>query len=437
MPLFARRRLQAMLDELQPKLVGSKGRDLLVRLEKKQIDQALPAEMELAVLWALSRLGPLEIEPTWFPSTRLPDAASEMLFRGRRTVLEVAALSDASLPGDEGMRNSHRKLCQLAGAIRKGAGKRISSYFLEESFHASGKYTRRIKAPRSLDIGPEIQARLQAWLQPDLPPPGDRLHLREADLDVVLTWHDQVQHGFAFGSSMPPEVHDLVDNHLCAVLTREADQLKATAFTDLRCLVLADVGSTLLRRIDDLDSTHRRVSGAQIIRAFLHRPRPGLDVVVVLSPNRHTPLNAYRTELAWKVSAFGRPGAAPLSGDGIDRLVGQLPTPRFEGYQARQLHEQGLYAHDARPWSVGTTILSGDRRMTYKVSSRVLLEVLAGVTPASELLDRRGDGNLLLYKIRHGRTIQAMRLEPGGVDEDDDYAVFEFADDPAALPLKV
>lgn len=51
MPIFTRRRLQAMLNDLAPCLDEAKGKDLLRRLENKRVEQALPAEMELALLW--------------------------------------------------------------------------------------------------------------------------------------------------------------------------------------------------------------------------------------------------------------------------------------------------------------------------------------------------------------------------------------------------
>lgn len=57
MPIFTRRRLQAMLNDLAPRLDEAKGKDLLRRLENKRVEQALPAEMELALLWGLLQLG--------------------------------------------------------------------------------------------------------------------------------------------------------------------------------------------------------------------------------------------------------------------------------------------------------------------------------------------------------------------------------------------
>ena len=53
-----------MLDELAPILDDRKRKDLLARLNhKKKEDQALPAEMELALLWATHSLGEMEVEP--------------------------------------------------------------------------------------------------------------------------------------------------------------------------------------------------------------------------------------------------------------------------------------------------------------------------------------------------------------------------------------
>ena len=73
MAIFARRRLQAMLDEISPRVENSKVRDLLSRIESKEIEQALPAEMELGIVWAIAQLGPAEIEPHWYGQSSLPD----------------------------------------------------------------------------------------------------------------------------------------------------------------------------------------------------------------------------------------------------------------------------------------------------------------------------------------------------------------------------
>ena len=55
-----------MLDDLAPLVDAHKLSDLKARLENKRTSQAVPAEFELGVLWALSTMGELEVEPEWY-----------------------------------------------------------------------------------------------------------------------------------------------------------------------------------------------------------------------------------------------------------------------------------------------------------------------------------------------------------------------------------
>lgn len=99
MPIFTRRRLEAMLNELMPSLEPSKARDILARLEKKKVDQALPAEAELSLLWALSRLGEIDNEPYWWGDQSRPDAYTESLLIGQAAAIEITAINDNRMSG--------------------------------------------------------------------------------------------------------------------------------------------------------------------------------------------------------------------------------------------------------------------------------------------------------------------------------------------------
>src|SRR5690349_2963562 len=99
MPLFARRRLQSMLDTLAGHLEVAKLKDIHARLESKRVDQALPAEVELGVIWALSQMGAVEVEPSWFGGRR-PDVFTAELFE-TPAVVEITALSDARLAQED------------------------------------------------------------------------------------------------------------------------------------------------------------------------------------------------------------------------------------------------------------------------------------------------------------------------------------------------
>ena len=68
-----------MLDELSRHITATKANDLLARLEHRKTSAALAAEAELSMLWAISRVAHLTIEPTLPGSNRHPDASTNNL----------------------------------------------------------------------------------------------------------------------------------------------------------------------------------------------------------------------------------------------------------------------------------------------------------------------------------------------------------------------
>ncbi|QQM33114.1 hypothetical protein JET14_21925 (plasmid) [Martelella lutilitoris] len=66
-----------MLDQLAPVLVEGKLNYILGRLNhSKKVEQALPSEMEVALLWTIHSLGDLEVEPEWWADSKRPHAIS-------------------------------------------------------------------------------------------------------------------------------------------------------------------------------------------------------------------------------------------------------------------------------------------------------------------------------------------------------------------------
>src|SRR5690606_4038363 len=142
MPIFANRRLQAMLDDLDPllpkgklnargQLTKGKRHELTACLNDKRTDLALSAELELALLWTLQRCGPLEIEPPWWPTTRNPDAFCPSLSPSEGAVIDIAAFSDGRTSGDEAMRKVARTLRKAANDLRRGSGEYLYFQFGE------------------------------------------------------------------------------------------------------------------------------------------------------------------------------------------------------------------------------------------------------------------------------------------------------------------
>jgi hypothetical protein len=73
-----------------------------------------------------------------------------------------------------------------------------------------------------------------------------------------------------------------------------------------------------------------------------------------------------------------------------------------------------------------------------RLSARALQELIAGRLSKEEFeLCTTGKPNLFALQLAQGRTISSVRFEPKGTNEDDDYVVFEFSDDPAAAKLRL
>jgi hypothetical protein len=235
----------------------------------------------------------------------------------------------------------------------------------------------------------------------------------------------------------------LTDNPLFSALRAKADQLRSADFDGVRCVLLGDAGSALLRRIDSSMRSINTYSGRQIIENFLRKPDCGIDIICAFSPHRSSNFMSVHSEpLTWRMTIFTRPGVI-TSGDGLEALRSALPRPRFEGYQARSLQQQAAYSTNSRGWYLGTHIRSGREKMTISISARALLDMLAGrITPDQfnhmvGMRETPNQKNLFEHRLDQGDVISSVRIESGGIDEDDDRLIIELARDPSAAPLTI
>lgn len=444
MPLFARRRLQSMLDEIAPHLDDGKIRDLLKRLEDKRVDQVLPAEIELALLWALSRIGDIDIEPDWWGDERRPDAYSEALVAGEPAVIEIAAPNDNAISGEAAMDAIALRIGDFVGGLRRGLGEYLYYRFEQESGYEDGVYFRRRLAPLDYALTDETKGYLRSWIESGAVG-TKRLRIIEPGLDVEVekTAHRQTRFHNTW-SSMPPETHSVDDNPLYKLLTRKLSQLRAAKEGTRRFIFLGDAGSTLLRRIGqagEIDPTRRYVSGREILSHFVTVNAHAIDAVVTIAPNRRR--NSFgRDNLYWSASVFSRPGFDFDLGS-LNRLVANLPPPRFEGYQARSLFRQGAFSPMAWGWYLSPHIRTNMKGgpVEVKISARSLMDLLAGRI-APEVFRREVGGsaldkNLFEFWLNKGLSLSDATFESGGLDEDDDYLVFTLADDAGARRLNL
>jgi hypothetical protein len=440
MPIFGRRQLQLMLNDLGPWLVRGKAKDLLNRLENREPDQALPAEYELALTWAVSRVATLEIDKRM--GERTPDIYSSDLLANCPVAADVAAVSDVSLSGDALMRRAANIINLACDEILKSASEHLHYSFQERSgYFATTKGRRRFARDRQItnafQMDTLLRAALKDWLRGGRP--TEPLRWRSEHIDVVISWRDYVHPLTNTFSSMPSLAYDLRKNPLYKVLKSKARQLKEVPVGVRRAIFLGDAGCRLLSDINRADSVNQTFSGQQIINTFLADGN-SVDFVLVFSSKRakERSLDTFKNPRIWYVYVFEQQRSRMQTED-LNRffmLRDSLPAPYLTGYEAHSWHQQGMFSPQGRGHYLPTSMSIGRKSMTIKISARALHELMAGKLTSEQFKHWTvGENNPFKLQLGEGRTISNVRFEGKNVAADDDYLIFEFRDDPAAAPL--
>jgi hypothetical protein len=279
MPIFARRGLQKMLNDLAPRLTAANASDILARLEHSNTQSALAAEFELALLWAIGRVADLRIAPEFPDSTKRPNALSSDLFVSGPAVIEIIALSDDTFSGQADMDRAANIMAQFSERTRKGASEHLYFEFQAESLPSDASNRRIRRITRDFALTPALESELRAWLaSPDWPTPK-AIRLIDEQVDVVIRWKMFVHPLFRARSSMPAVAYDLEDNHIFKALRRKEKQLSNVPPGILKCIFLGDAGCRNLRHLRPMGVAE--TGGEQIIRHFLSSST--IDLVCVLT----------------------------------------------------------------------------------------------------------------------------------------------------------
>ena len=438
MPIFARRRLRAMIDDISPLTTQSKVKDLLSRLESRDTRSALAAEAELSMVWAISQVADVSIEPL-LDSGRRPDALSSDLFRSGSAVVEVRALSDDSFSGHDPMLRTANILSASADRMAKHAGRHLAFEFMVRSYQ-DGRFRRERCVDPAFELNSQIEQLLREWLSGRTSTDGlHKLRVKDGKTDVIITWREVPTRERIFFCRMPPVAYDLEDNPVYKALKQKSKQIKDAGAGHLRVVFLFDAGCQILRYIGQAVHFGRETSGEQIVGHALGK-LSGIDIVCVFSPFRdwRVVLGA-RSEVVWNVTYFDpRLGVPDNEYAALELLTSKLPRARFEGYQARQIHRQGGFSPNSRGWYNGTNITMHEGAMRIRISSRLLQEYLAGRLDTERFRSAAfgNDQNLFNTWLNRGLTIQGATFEGGNVDQDDDYIVLDFGSDWAAKSLR-
>lgn len=407
------------------------------RLNDKRFENAIPAEAELGLVWAVNTLGGFESEPSWFSEKgKRPEGISSALMPGFDTVFDVKALSDRVMPGNVGMRKISRKLMEAANKAKKGSGNSLEFFFYERRDYQNLINHRTILAPPNYVPSDRVTNELSEFVRSN-PSTGQFVDVSDTGLMVRITWKPDVFALFNYRSSTVNEIFDLNDNHIASALREKAKQMRSSNFSGLRGVLLADIGCASLTKLEGLDQLGRSASGRNIIQNALDSANGTLDFVCVFSPKHERGILSESRHF-WQVSALVRSGLKlPMSG--LSGLAAKLPAPRFDAYSLEHLHEQKTFGDQSRGWYLGANMTSENAKgskLTVKFSARALHEFLAGRISGERLRDQMiGGAGAFEYQLANGNTIQKARIVSGGVDEDDDHIELVFAPDPSASPF--
>lgn len=439
MPIFGRRQLQRMLEELGPWLDRGKAKDLLNRLENEKPNQALPAEYELSISWAVSQIATLEIDR---PSgTRTPDIYSPDLLPSGPIIADVAALDDFSPSGADSMRRACNIINAQADRFLANSSSHLHYTFdetmgYERARNGRNTFFRRRLVHRDFELDEELRDKLRTWLVNR--PQGQPLALKNAAISVMVEWRGYVHPLSNYFCKMPSLTYSLRENPLYASLRLKSKQLRAAEEGVRRIVFLGDAGCGLLRDLSTHRSANNHFSGGQVILKFLD-DYPAINFVMVISANRECRNSGGGSERYWQGNVFTRPGVlSEEEAVRLNQLVETMLPPQMSGYTAYTWHEQGMCRPEAHGKYVPTQMGLGGKRLMLKISARAVQELIAGKLSHEKFQHwTMNKDNQVCRALDAGMTITSAGFEPKGDDEDDDYLVLEFRDDPSARALRM
>lgn len=418
MAVFSKRTLQNIIDQNATFLSVEKLEALINRLNNGFLD----AEWEAVILNALHKMGVVKYEESLggetYPDIYFAAKDGKLVF-----VADITTVSDRNYnecnPIEEFI-NETIRIFKKRGIRPSGLHYEIGSTELKKGM--------KLKLPRrgqfhiffkSDDFNSFI-ARIK-----ESPHASHNLSVESDETSIKFIYKPDGEyitgHHAAYKIS-----HSLTQNPIYNALKQKKDQLKRSGYTGPLGIFLCDGGCDLLTRtIRDW----RSYNCNQVISEFL-RQNSSISFILTLSViARRRPIDA-----KMYINSDALPMAQDLS---LFRgqLLSNLPSPVNTLINATRRVADGFEKK-------GESFYGGlmYKNNTIKISSRGLLELLAGIIEKDDFMkshqfvptdDHPHNVNLFERKLREGRLINNIHVEKSE-DQDDDWLVFEFGPpDPA------
>lgn len=441
--IFSRRSIQMFIDKLSEKLPQDTAGKLVGNLNRND-HASLGFEWETAVLFALDQLGELSYEASHGGSS-LPDVTFYLPGQNKVSfIADIATVSDRGLEDENPvgmlMKLFHEKARDLG--LVGGFEFRIEGTRL-------GKSYRDHKIKLSMPRRNELREYLETHVTPKL------REIKEASLDkaeILLSEPYQISVSYRSytnisAGSYPSytTAYSLTRNPIYTALKTKVRQLSRSGFKGRKGIILCDGSCSLLgNRLSGQTS----YSDQEIIENFL-RQQSSISFVTTLwieQPDRVFLGNWQRCQLQTRV--YRNPYAKFLIDDESARILNAisslLPIPVNTALNAANSIEYGK-SGIGESFYGGYSMTHGNFSTTVKISSRSLLELLAGKYDPKQYIDDHwakhsgengGISNPFELAIHQGMTIKTASVELVK-HEDDDWIMFELSGpDPAISPFR-
>lgn len=437
MAIFAKRLLKEMLSQ-NAQLMSEGYLEKQVKALNSGGIASLSAEWEIVILNAFNKIGHVEYEKS-FGGQRVPD----LLFNptGGSNLSFLADIKTVSDIGYEDESPLNAFLSEAFRIFRKNKIRLNSLHY--EPGDTKGSRGVKLKIPPKSQFNDFFKgSEFQKFISAIKAEPSMQHHFifTSEEIHVRFYYDSQKKYGSGHYASYN-NAHSLTKNPLYNALKDKTDQLKKSGHDGIHATFICDGGCRLLSN-SMRDS--RSYGLADIIKEFF-RQHSSIDFILVFSVKDE--LNSF-LNVGQKRYIEIRPFLNPSSKVSPEELVyiiegirHYLPPPVSTARNAFNKVEKG-------PEVFGNSFYGGYRveGNTIKISSRGLLELLAGRNELKQFLQDHGQAptdthpanqNYFALRFNEGRLIENVRIEKSA-DRDDDWIVFELGNpDPAISKYRI
>ena len=438
--IFSRRSLQTRLDALGS-VLPEKACDLLIaRLERPGRDR-LAAMWEVAMLAGFSREGVLKHEVSLVDGSR-PDF-SIVIAQGEASIEligDITSVSDKGIDKQNPVREFGDHITRLAR--KHGLDPNHFRYDIKGRFEGVyGDSRSQVLLPRATEMTALLKDEIEPFLRElaRTPRPQASLPHKAPGIDFTISY-DQSQRFAGGGYPAYNLAYSKTKNPIYTALDKKASQLRHAPPGTIRIIVVCDGGCRPMQ--DQRPGMGPSYAGRNIADSFLARTT-AVDLVLLVTTERVNPSTLARDpRLRLRcdlVAPLPRRRHERLSEKALaavqsflERSFQHLPTPMIDPENARIRGSKKDYGFGLH----GDYQVSGN---SVRISSRVLLELLAGQTNFERFAQLHGwekspfsnHRNPLELALKRGDMIDSVSVIDGADHDDDWIEIHLRSSDPA------